>query len=121
MTMVLKCRKVLEDQPWYEKAYRAAYNKGDYNPLVAINSMMGLFGGGVETSEQAAARKTGYDRIDEFQPDLIKDYGDIAPSEAFRATQEYYPSQFGESESIDLGMGMSPLMYGGINQFGGVQ
>ena len=41
----------------------------------------------------------------------------IAPEEAFRATQQYFPSQFGESESIDLGM--SPLMYGGINQFGG--
>ena len=94
-------RNVLEDQPWYEKAYRNAF---DWNPMV-------------ESREEAAARQTGYDKIDQFQPNLIEGYGGIAPEEAFRATQQYFPSQFGESESIDLGM--SPLMYGGINQFGG--
>ena len=96
-------RNVLEDQPWYEKAYRNAF---DWNPMV-------------ESREEAASRQTGYDKIDQFQPNLIEGYGGIAPEEAFRATQQYFPSQFGESESIDLGM--SPLMYGGINQFGGGQ
>ena len=94
-------RNVLEDQPWYEKGYRDAF---DWNPMV-------------ESREEAASRQTGYDKIDQFQPNLIEGYGGIAPEEAFRATQQYFPSQFGESESIDLGM--SPLMYGGINQFGG--
>jgi len=94
-------RNVLEDQPWYEKAYRDAF---DWNPMV-------------ESREEAASRQTGYDMIDQFQPNLIEGYGGIAPEEAFRATQQYFPSQFGESENIDSGM--SPLMYGGINQFGG--
>ena len=94
-------RNVLEDQPWYEKAYRDAF---DWNPMV-------------ESREEAASRQTGYDMIDQFQPNLIEGYGGIAPEEAFRATQQYFPSQLGESENIDSGM--SPLMYGGINQFGG--
>jgi len=111
-------RNVLEDQSWYEKAYRGAYNKGSLNPLVGVNYMMGLFGGGVETSEQTAARQSGYSNIDTHQPNLIQKYGDMAPSLAFEATQRYLPSQFGETESIDRGMS-SPLMLGMYNQFGG--
>ena len=114
-------QNVLEDQPWYEKAYRAAYNKGDYNPLVAVNAMLGLFGAGVESREESAARQTGYDSFDKYQPNLMEKYGEYAPSAAFEATQRYFPSQFGSQAEIDLGMQNSPLMLGGYNQFGGGQ
>ena len=98
-------QNVLENQPWYEKAYRDVYG------------YLGLD----ETRKEAAARQTGYDSFDKYQPNLMEKYGEYAPAAALEATRQYFPSQLGSQAEIDLARQNSPLMLGGYNQFGGGQ
>jgi len=114
-------RNELERMGVLEGTFRDAYTTG---PLSDVNTILGLFGSGVESREEAAKRKSGYSTAwERHSPDIIGEHGDVLGFDALRYTQQYLPKQLGETYQMDAYYpnygNMNPLMQGMSNQFGG--